>query len=78
MGLIIFISYFFILSSTITLTEETVAPPWLTFWVTHLLLGGIGIYLLRQASLEKPNILITWVDQILLTLQKRARKNVDS
>lgn len=78
MGLIIFISYFFILSSTITLTEETAAPPWLTFWVTHLLLGGLGIFFLHQASLEKPNILINWVDQILLNLQKRARKNVDS
>jgi lipopolysaccharide export system permease protein len=78
MGLIIFISYFFILSSTITLTEETAAPPWLTFWVTHLLLGFLGIFLLRQSSLEKPNILINWVDQSLIKLQKRARKNVDS
>ena len=43
-----------------------------------ILLVGVGIFFLHQSSLEKPNPLISWVDQTLLTLQKRARKNVDS
>jgi hypothetical protein len=38
----------------------------------------MGGFFLRQSSLEKPNILATGIDQILLNLQKRASKNVDS
>jgi lipopolysaccharide export system permease protein len=78
MGLFIFFSYYFMLSLAHTLTKDAAAPPWLTFWTAHLLLGGAGIFFLRQASLEQPNLLVFWLDQTLLTLQKRARKHVDS
>ncbi|NOR50544.1 MAG: LPS export ABC transporter permease LptF [Desulfuromonadales bacterium] len=78
MGLIIFLGYYFILSTAVTLTKDAAVPPWLTFWTPHLLLAIVGIFFLRQASLEKPNLLATWVDQTLLTLQKRVRKNVNS
>ena len=78
MGLIIFLGYYFILSTAVTLTKDAATPPWLTFWTPQLLLAGAGIFFLHQSSLEKPNPLISWVDQALLTLQKRARKNVDS
>jgi lipopolysaccharide export system permease protein len=78
MGLIIFLGYYFLLSTAVTLTKDAAVPPWLTFWTPHLLLAVVGIFFLRQASLEKPNLLATWVDQTLLTLQKRVRKNVNS
>ncbi|MDH3453540.1 MAG: LPS export ABC transporter permease LptF [Desulfuromonadales bacterium] len=78
MGLIIFLGYYFILSTALTLTEDAAAPPWLTFWTIHLLLTCVGALFLRQCSQEKPNQLVSWFDQALLTLQKRARKNVDS
>ncbi len=78
MGLIIFFSYYFILSTAATLTRDAAAPPWLTFWLTHLLLGGAGLLFFRQSAQEKQNILVVWVDQALRILQKRARKNVDS
>ena len=78
MGLIIFLGYYFIISTAVTLTKDAAVPPWLTFWTPHLLLAIVGIFFLRQASLEKPNLLATWVDQTLLTLQKRVRKNVNS
>ena len=78
MGLIIFLGYYFMLSLALTLTKDAAAPPWLTFWTAHLLLGGAGIFFFRQASLEQPNLLVFWLDQTLLTLQKRARKHVDS
>lgn len=77
-GLIIFLGYFFMLSTASTLTKEAAAPPWLTFWIPHLLLVITGIFFLHQSSLEKPNLVVVWIDQTLLTLQKRARKNVDS
>ena len=78
MGLILFLGYYFILSTALTLTKDAAAPPWMTFWTIHFLLGGLGVFFLRQSSLEKPNLLVSWFDQTLLTLQKRARKNVDS
>ena len=78
MGLVIFLGYYFLLSSAVTLTKDAAASPWLTFWIPHLLLGVTGVFFLRQSSLEKPNLLVLWVDQALLTLQKRARKNVNS
>ncbi len=78
MGLIIFLGYYFLLSTGFTLTKDASAPPWLVLWLPQLLLTAAGIFFLRQASLEKPNILVLWVDQAILALQKRARKNVDS
>jgi lipopolysaccharide export system permease protein len=78
MGLIIFLGYYFLLSTASTLTKEAATPPWLTFWITHLLLFGVGIFFLRRAAHEKPNLLVTWLDQALLALQKRARKHVNS
>ncbi len=78
MGLVIFLGYYFILSSAFTLTTDAATSPWLTFWLPHLLLGFTGIFFLRQSSLEKPNFLVSWVDQAQITMQKRARKNVDS
>jgi lipopolysaccharide export system permease protein len=78
MGLIIFLVYYFILSAASTLTKDAAAPPWLTFWATHLILGITGVYFLRQSSQEQPNLLVIWVDQGLRTLQKRVRKNVNS
>jgi lipopolysaccharide export system permease protein len=78
MSLIIFLVYYFMLSTAVTLTKDAAVPPLLTFWTPHLLLVCTGVFFLRQASLEKPNSLVIWVDQTLRTLQKRARKNVDS
>lgn len=78
MGLLIFIGYYFILTTAFTLTKDAALPPWLTFWTPHLLLGALGIFFLYQSSLEKPNFLVSRLDQAMLILQKRARKNVDS
>jgi lipopolysaccharide export system permease protein len=78
MGLFIFLIYYFILSTAFTFTKEASTPPWLTFWVVHFLLGGLGSYFLYQASRERENILVVWLDQFLIALQKRVKKNVNS
>ena len=76
MGLIIFLGYHFIQSTAYTLTKDAAVPPLLVYWLPQGLLVCAGIYLLRQASLEKPNLISTWLDQALFTIQKWARKNV--
>lgn len=78
MGLIIFLGYYFTESTAFTLVKDAAAPPWLTYWLPQLLLVCAGAFLLRQSSLEKPNLLSTWLDQSLLNLQKRASKHVNS
>jgi len=78
MGLIIFLGYHFMQSTAYTLTKDAAAPPWLVYWLPQVLLACAGVYLLRQASLEKPNLFSTGLDQALLTVQKWARKNVDN
>jgi lipopolysaccharide export system permease protein len=77
-GLIIFLSYYFLLSAGLTLTKEALTPPWLALWTPQLILAAIGAYFLHQTSREKSNPLVAWIDRTLLVLQKRARKNVDS
>ena len=77
-GLIIFLIYYFLLSAGLTLTKEALTSPWLTLWTPQLILIAIGTYFLHQTSREKPNLIVSWMDQILRSLQKRARKNVDS
>lgn len=77
-GLVIFLVYYFMLSTASTMTEGAAIPPWLTFWIPHFLLGVTGCYFFWQASMERQNLLISWLDQAMLTLQKRVRKNVDS
>lgn len=75
MGLIIFLGYYFLLSTALTLTKDAAVPPWLTFWLPQFLLGAAGLYFLRQSALERPNPLVSWVDQILYVLKKRIRKH---
>ncbi len=77
MGLIIYLCYYFLLSAADTLTVEAAVSPWLSFWALHAALFIIGIYLLRQSALEKPNLLAIWVDQTLDTIKKRTQKDAD-
>lgn len=77
-GLVIFLSYYFLLSAGLTLTKEALTSPCLTLWTPQLLLVAFGAYFLYQTSREKTNPLVAWLDQTLLILQKRTRKNADS
>ena len=78
MGLIIFLGYYFVVSTAVTLTKDAAVSPWLTFWTPHILMFAAGLFLLRQASLERPNPLVVQIDRTLLYLQKRMRSHVDS
>ncbi len=77
-GLVIFLCYYFLLSAGLTLTKEALTPPWLTLWIPQLILIVCGAYFLHQTSREKTNLLVAWIDQALLAMQKRARKNANS
>lgn len=78
MGLIIFLIYYFLLSSAFTLTKDATLSPWLTFWLGHAVLVAGGIYFLRRSCQERQTFIVYWVDQSLRALQKRVQKNVNS
>lgn len=78
MGLLIFLVYQFMLSMAYTITSDAATPPWLAFWLPHFTLAVTGCFFLYHAAQERANPLILWIDQTLLTWQKRSRKNVDS
>jgi lipopolysaccharide export system permease protein len=44
------------LSAAFVFGEAGIYPPRIGVWVPNLVLGGIGIYLLRQAARERPVI----------------------
>jgi lipopolysaccharide export system permease protein len=78
MGLVIFLAYYFLLSSAFTFTKDAAVSPWLTFWTLHILLAASGAYFLRRSCQERQTIIVYWLDQTLRSIQKRARKNVDA
>ena len=78
MGLVIFLCYYFLLSTAFTLTKDAATSPWLTFWILHLVLTASGTYFLRRACQERQTIIVYWLDQALRMIHKRARRHVDS
>jgi lipopolysaccharide export system permease protein len=77
-GLLFFVAYYFLLSAGFTLTRDAALPPWLSYWLPHLLLAVAGSIFLYQSSLERTNRIVALVDQIIYTLQKKVRKHVDA
>ena len=52
-SILIILSYYVLMSVTKILPEKGLLPPWIALWLPNLVFLGIGLYLLRMASLEK-------------------------
>ncbi|MDH3998884.1 MAG: LPS export ABC transporter permease LptF [Desulfuromonadales bacterium] len=78
MGLVIYLCYYALLSAADTLTAEAAVSPLLSFWGVHGLLLLAGAWLLRQSSLERPNLLAIWVDQALDKFKKKDDDDANS
>jgi lipopolysaccharide export system permease protein len=50
---LIILSYYVLMSVTKILPEKGLLPPWIALWLPNLVFLGIGLYLLRMASLKK-------------------------
>ena len=62
-GLVIYLSYYLLISLAETLTVEAALSPLLAFWMPQLMLFAAGTYLLRQSILERPVALFVWLDR---------------
>jgi lipopolysaccharide export system permease protein len=69
-GLAIYLAYYLLVSLGETLTAEGNLPPLLTFWVPHLLLFAVAVYLLRQSALERPVAVLGWLDRCALHIKR--------
>jgi lipopolysaccharide export system permease protein len=69
-GLVIYLAYYLLVSLGETLTAEGNLPPLLTFWVPHLLLFAVAVYLLRQSALERPVAVLGWLDRCALHIKR--------
>ncbi|MFH1136753.1 MAG: LPS export ABC transporter permease LptF [Pseudomonadota bacterium] len=54
MGLFVFLVYYIILSAGWSLGKSGDFPPALAMWTPNLVIGAVGLYLLRQAAREVP------------------------
>jgi lipopolysaccharide export system permease protein len=54
LGLVFFLSYYILLSAGWVFGEAGVYPPLLGMWVPNVVMGGIGLFLLRQTARERP------------------------
>lgn len=68
-GLMIYLCYYFLYSFGGTMSADGNVSPWLSFWGLHLVMILGGLWLLRRSSLEKPNLLVGWVNNLLLRLK---------
>lgn len=53
LGLIFFLSYYILLSAGWVFGEAGVYPPLIGMWVPNVVMGGIGLFLLRQTARER-------------------------
>lgn len=66
MGLMIYLCYYFMVSFADTLVSEGDASPWLAIWGLHLAMLVSGVVMLYRSSQEKPNLLVTWINRLLI------------
>lgn len=70
-GLMIYLCYYALISLAGTMTAEGTAPAWLSFWFMHLLIIAGGVSLLYRSSQEKPNLLVTWINNAFTRLKPK-------
>jgi len=76
-GLVLYLCYYLLLSLAQTLTADAGLAPWLTFWLPHSMMGLFGLYCLYRSAHEKPNILVSLVEQTLTYLKGCLKKGHD-
>lgn len=73
-GLIIYLCYYLMLSLGQTFTADAGLTPIATFWIPHLVLIVLGLYCLYQSAHERPNIIVTWVEHLLIAAKNRINR----
>jgi lipopolysaccharide export system permease protein len=73
-GLLIYMTYFLLTALAEKTTAALGVHPFFSFWLLHLGFFAGGLLLLRQSVLERPNLLLTWIDRAGMFLLNRLRR----
>jgi lipopolysaccharide export system permease protein len=74
-GLLVYLAYYLLTSLAEIMTTGLRVPPLFSFWTLHLILLGMGLYLLRQSALERPSRLLGWVDCGIILIKRLGRRH---
>lgn len=77
-GMAFYLFYHFLMSLAETLTSEAAISPFLSFWPIHILLVAAGLYLVRQANLERQLPLLSLFDTLIVKSNQWFRRHVHS
>ena len=74
-GLLIYLTYYMMVSLAEILTAKIKVTPLVTLWGIHLVLFLMGAYMLRQAAHERPSVLVIWADRCAEAIRKKMRRH---
>lgn len=77
-GMAVYLFYHFLMSLAETLTSEAAVSPFFTLWPIHVLLVAAGLYLVRQANLERQLPLLGLFDTLIVKGTERFKRHVHS
>jgi lipopolysaccharide export system permease protein len=77
-GMAIYLFYHFLMSLAETLTSEAALSPFLSFWPMHIFLVAAGVYLVRQANLERQLPLMGQFDTLIVKSNQWFKRHVHS
>ena len=74
-GLLIYLGYFLATSLADKATANLGVHPLFSFWLLHLAFFTTGLYLLRQSALERPDLLLVWIDRGVIVFRRLLRRH---
>jgi lipopolysaccharide export system permease protein len=75
MGILLFLTYYILLTVAWSFGESGTVPPVVGMWTPNMVMGGIGIYLYIRMLKERPVRLKLWSDKILQRFRKHKTMN---
>lgn len=71
-SLVVIFAYYMLLSTGQGFAEQGRVPPMIGLWLPNVVLGALGVALLRRAGREQPLATVGWLDRLALPVRHRA------
>jgi lipopolysaccharide export system permease protein len=71
-SLVVIFTYYVLLSTGQGFAEQGRVPPIVGLWLPNVVLGAVGLVLLRRAGRERPLVSAPWLDRVAIPFRVRA------
>jgi len=71
-SLVVIFAYYMLLSMGQGFAEQGRLPPMIGLWLPNLVLGAVGVTLVRRAGREQPLATTAWIDRLAVPVRHRA------